>query len=153
MHVTIMTDASWCPTLHVGGYGFWAVSARGGKGGGGKFKDAVLSSNEAEMKAICLAIYNAYSEQILAEGDIALIQTDSEASILGFQGRRDLKDGELAAQQWLTNFSKTRKIMCQFRHVKGHSNVKDSRSVSNKLCDQRARSWLKKARKQVNDRR
>lgn len=146
MLVTIMTDASWCPDTHAGGYGFWIACERGKLPGGGPFRVAVRSAGHAEMMAICNAIYDARKQGLVHVGDTLLVQTDCRQAMDVLEQRvhvgfKDIIDYFNSIRHGLT---------VHFRHVKGHTSNSDSRSVANKMCDKRAKEGMRIARAAVN---
>ena len=149
MNVTIIADASWCPEEHVGGYGYWIASGRGKFGGGGQCMNGgvVTSSIVAEMQAMCNALYIALDRALVMAGDEVLIQTDCMAAIQAFQGlRHNLVEQERSAVQYMHRVATRFGLVLRYRHVKGHTSNDDARSVTNRLCDKRAKESMRAAR-------
>lgn len=150
MRVTIITDASYCPDTNVAGYGYWIACERGKQGGGGEMKSLVDGSVEAEMQAIVNAVHIAASLSLVQAQDDILIQTDCMAAIDAFRGtRKVLKKQELEAVYALSRLRCKHGLGIGFKHVKGHSNNTDARSITNKLCDKRAKESMKRARARI----
>lgn len=149
MNITIIADASFCPDEHVAGYGFWIASQRGKLGGGGKCIDGgrVDSSTAAEMMAVCDSIHQAIEARLVQPQDSVLVQTDCMAAIQAFQGlRTNLPVQERNAVKYMQQLTKELALTFMFKHVKGHSGILDARSITNKLCDERAKKAMRIAR-------
>lgn len=149
MKVTIIADASWCPHESVGGYGFWIASERGKLGGGGELAQGkfVESSHAAEMMALCNALFIALGRDLVQQGDEVLLQTDCMAAIDAFQDRRVyLAAQEHAALKYMKGLQRGHKLILTYRHVKGHTSNPNARSVTNRLCDERAKTSMRVAR-------
>lgn len=152
MKVTIIADASWCPTTHAGGYGFWIASERGKYGGGGPCGKNELpnSSTSAEMMALCNALYIALKRGYVLEGDAVLLQTDCQNGINIFCKRQSCPtQQERKAVEYLKGLVKSFKLTVEFRHVKGHTSNPNARSVTNRLCDERAKKHMREIRKRI----
>lgn len=148
MNVTIFADASYCNELRVGGYGFWVACERGKKAGGGRLKtNDVSSSTVAEMMALANALHCAIAHGLVLDNDTVLLQTDCMAAIDAFEGRRTrLIQQELQIIAFMRKLIEKGKLKLTYRHVKGHTGNGDRRSVTNHLCDKRARKGLNAAR-------
>jgi ribonuclease HI len=147
MYVTIIADASRCAKTGASGYGFWIASQRAKFGGGGSFRQPTSSVEVAESLAICNAISIAISREAIKRQDSVLIQTDCVNAIDILSGKRKtLREDESVAFNFLRNVSEANALVISFRHVKGHSNLKGARYTTNRLCDQRAKVGMRKAR-------
>lgn len=148
MNVTIFADASYCSELRVGGYGFWIACERGKKSGGGRLRTAdVSSSTVAEMMALANALHCAIASKLVLDYDIVLLQTDCMAAIDAFEGRRTrLIQQELQIIAFMRGLIEKGRLKLTYRHVKGHTGNGDRRSVTNHLCDKRAKKGLHAAR-------
>lgn len=154
MRVTIIADASHCPDTLAAGYGYWIASERGKLGGGGPMKKLAADSTSAEMQAVCNALYVAIRYQLVQPGDDVLIQTDCEAAIQAFQGRRNIRrPHEMEVLRYFHSLRERSSIVVSFRHVKGHTKRKEARYVTNNLCDQRAKEGMRQARATVKEER
>lgn len=151
MNVTIVSDASHCHRTNAGGYGFWAVSARGRHGGSGSFKQTLRGSSSAECLAIVNAIFITLRLGIASNGDRLLIQTDSLHAIHVFSGiARRIKDQDVRrARDEFHRLAGLHSLTFEFRHVRGHTKVADQRSKAQRHCDKRAREGMVKARARV----
>lgn len=149
MNVTIIADASYCNELRVGGYGFWIASGRGKKSGGGRFTVTNIdSSTVAEMMALVNALHCAVVDKLVCDKDIVLLQTDCMAAIDAFEGTRThLTEQEQQVKSLMTLLSHKGQLKLTYRHVKGHTQNDDRRSVTNRMCDKRAKQGLDAARK------
>lgn len=150
MLVTIMTDASYCPDTGAAGYGYWIASNRGKCGGGGPLRRLLASSTTAETLAVANALHIAFKLGAAEIRDSVLVQTDCQAVIELFEGRRRPVDGtEQEAYFHIQRIINKYFITLHFKHVKGHNAREGSaRSVANHMCDKRARYFMKQMRNQ-----
>ena len=152
MRVTVIADASHCPNTGAAGYGYWAVSERAKYGGGGEMRDPVDSSSAAEMMALANGLFYALRHLIAQPGDHVLLQTDCQAAIDAFESKRtSLTKHEWVAKKELFNLKKKHKITVSFGHVKGHTDRTEARYVTNVLCDKRAKTGMRTARKRIQE--
>lgn len=111
-------------------------------------KMRVESSHTAEMLAVCNSLFVALREGLVQDGDHVLMQTDCKAAINAFENNRPTKmpqEGE--ALRFFRDLRKERTLSVSFRHVKGHTDRKETRYVTNNLCDQRAKDGMRIARR------
>jgi ribonuclease HI len=110
-------------------------------------KGVVQGSIAAEMLALCNATFIALKTGLVEAGDHILLQTDCVAAITAFEGQRNIKNpDERKAHGYLWRLKKAEGINISFRHVKGHTNNREARFVTNNLCDQRAKTGMREAR-------
>ena len=149
MHVTILSDASYCPKYKVAGYGFWIACSRGKLGGGGQILEDVEDTNAAEMMAICNAVWHGVTDQLIERGDKLLIQTDSLAAIDRLRGQRvvTVTDQQKRIVAYYEKAVCRLELNVQLRHVKGHTIHQEARFVANRMCDKRAKEEMRAARK------
>lgn len=151
MNVTIIADASYCPQTRAAGYGYWVASERGKAPGGGSMRGPVDGSGAAEMMAVCNAIYDALKLGLVEPGDHLLVQTDCQSAILAFDGQRQVMTrDELAAKRSFADLCTRNRLRVRLRHVKGHTNRREARYVTNNRCDQRAREGMQAARERFS---
>jgi len=154
MIVTINTDASFHPEYKFGTYAFWIVCDKFKITKSGYFKDKCLDPNDAEMKCIINALYTI--KQHASEFNTLVINTDSMNSIHMFT-----KDFEKIKRYKLSKFSshgkKFSKLIKELgrpkfhlKHVKAHTEGKDSRSYVNNWCDTEAKKELRKIIKKLS---
>lgn len=147
MRVTIIADASYCSQTGAAGYGWWTACERGKQGGGGAMKDKMCSSSAAEMMALVNALHISLRFNLVQGGDHILFQTDCMAAIDAFHGKRQqLNKSERAAKKLIYDLKRQNNLTYSFRHVKGHTNRKEARFVTNNLCDMRAKVGMRLAR-------
>lgn len=146
--VTILTDASYCNELKVGGYGFWVATSEGSFGGGGPLKGTMSSVNGAEMAAICNALHQAIVHHKVRLDCIVLIQTDSLAAIYRFKKSpmHRLTEFEAKCVDVFDSYVKQFNLAIDFRHVKAHTGRQEARYVANAMCDKRAKKGMRDAR-------
>ncbi len=149
MHITILADASHCPDTKAGGYGYWIASERGKKGGSGPFKGRIPNSTIAEMMAIANSLYDAVRHCLVLEKDVILFQTDCEAAIYAFTGKRDVNQEEAKVINFVKKVIRGMNLTVSYKHVKGHSSNKQARFAANNACDRAARKAMRKARNLV----
>lgn len=155
MLATIIADASHCGQTLVAGYGYWAVSGRGRHAGAGVFKEKLRDSTVAETMAVVNALFCAVRLGIVQEGDSVIIQTDSVAAIHCLDNR-DKGRGKIRLRQDMVtpanafgSLRDSKKLEIEFRHIKGHSGVRDNRSRAQRQADIRARRAMRQARKAI----
>lgn len=150
MLVTIIADASHCHETKGAGYGFWIASNRGKMAGGGPMKQPAHNSTVAEMQAVVNALHTALKEGLVIYGDQVLLQTDCVAAIQGLNGQRELRqEQEIAARDSIKALTSRFSLRLEYRHVKGHTSRREARYVTNNRCDERARTGMQQARKQM----
>lgn len=149
MHITILADASHCPDTKAGGYGYWIASERGKKGGSGPFKGRIPNSTIAEMMAIANSLYDAVRHCLVQENDSILFQTDCEAAIYGFTGKRSVTQDEAKVVNFIKKVTRRMNLTVSYKHVKGHTSNKQARFAANNACDRAARKAMRKARNLV----
>lgn len=149
MNVTIISDASWCPRTKAAGYGYWIACERGKVPGGGSLRALCNGSNGAEMMAIVRSIADGLQQGLIQDGDELLVQTDSVAAIGAFKRQRSVGGEELVAFQTMQKLIEGRRIRLSFKHVKGHTAVQDARSITNRMCDMRAKAGMRAMRAQL----
>lgn len=147
MQVTIQTDASHCPKHRVAGYAFWITCNRGRFGGGGEIVKPVSNNNVAEMMAIANALWYGIERGIIHPKDTLLIQSDSLRAMELLEGKREvIAHDEYDVRHYFRILIRTYDLSFKFRHVKAHTSVKDKRSISNRLCDRKAKHSMRLAR-------
>lgn len=147
MRATILTDASYCPETFVAGYGYWIASDRGKLGGGGRMQgSSIANSTAAEMMAVANSLWIAAMHQLILPGDQVLMQTDCESAIQAFEWRRKTYiQQEIAACKFVQSLV-ANGLAIRFKHVKGHSGIRDPRHIANHMCDKRAKDAMREAR-------
>lgn len=148
MRVTIVSDASFCPDTKAAGYGGWVVCNRGNNANGGAIRGAP-NSGAAETMAICNVIWEGLKANLIYVGDHLIVQTDCATAIKVYEEARWTNEAEGSAFKWLNDQIRKYNLTIEFRHVKGHSNVKDQRSKAQRFCDERARSAMKLERSKI----
>lgn len=152
MHITIMTDASLCGKHRVGGFGYWIASPRGKKAGGGILKGTVKDSYEAEFKAVANSLYIAIQHKLVHSGDNVLIQLDNSGVIHSMSGSNNIRKDIQEVVDIIVSLRTEYQLNLEFRHVKGHSKKTENRYIANKMCDLRAKHFMRKARENaIND--
>ena len=144
--ITINTDASFCSKTGVGGYAFWIKSDLFTLKEFGAFNQSCLNSTDAELKCIINAVARLVSNKDVNFSYVLVINTDSKGAISWMRNPKNevakifqfyLK--ELNAKGYLKTVA--------YKHVKGHTNVNDSRSFVNRWCDEMAGQEMRKQRK------
>lgn len=147
MNVTLICDASYCDRYKVAGYGYWIACTRGKSGGSGRVQVDVDSSGTAEMMAICNTIWRGITDRLIEPGDKLLIQTDCLQAIEVMRGTRGPSHPQ--EDQVIEYFERTIKrfnLQTEFRHVKGHTHIREARYAANRACDKRAKREMRLAR-------
>lgn len=150
MLVTINTDACFHTEKKIGGYAFWAISNEFKITKSGVFKNKCVSSDDAEAKCIINALQSVLHSQKNIHK--VIINTDS------LNATRILKKDKIGISKYIrlnnSNIQKLQaaydkviqgsknNITIEFRHVKAHSNIKDTRSFVNEWCDSNAKKQM-----------
>ena len=151
MNLTINTDASFCPYTKASGYAVWIVCDIGRIKYSGMLKGSE-NPMDAELKAIGNALFllkNSY----INNGSIKTIYLNSDCTNalerVKYKSKNDI--GRYAHKIAKDILKKGGSNMIQFhkRHVKAHSQKKDSRSFVNEWCDKEAKKWMKKQRLEI----
>ena len=152
MRVTVLADASWCPSTGAAGYGYWIASDRGSRGGGNVLSRAT-TNNDAEMMAVVNTLHIALTAGLIESGDVVLVQTDSSHAISRFTragaNATSVEREVIAALRWIV---REHKLTISYKHVKGHTNRNThtaARFGANRMCDLRARRYMNEARRRL----
>lgn len=147
MLVTIIVDASFCPTTKVAGYGYWIASNRGKLPGGGIIHANTPNSTVAELYAVANGLHIALFSGIAEPQDSIIIQTDCQTvlDVLTGVGKASSKEMKLGLYA-VTRIIEANHLLVEYRHVPGHTNGETPRRAANNHCDSRARSFMRKAR-------
>lgn len=147
---TLITDASYCSQTKSAGYGFWIASDRSRFPGGGEIKQDVNDATVAELFAVVNGLWYAIKGGAVIDRDNVLIQTDCMAVITLIDGDRMPRRGqEENGYKQLLGIIDMHQLTIEMRHVKGHTMKRDARSITNKLCDSRAKRFMRERRKRV----
>lgn len=141
MLVTIISDGSWCQSSKSGGYGIWIVSNRGKLEIGGEL-NGYKSSTIVEVLAVANGLYHGIEKGIIYKSDHIVFQTDCVAAIHLFTKCRKPKGVEVDVYNWFFETLHHNELSFKMRHIKGHSNKKDSRSLAQKKCDELAGRYM-----------
>lgn len=169
--ITLFTDAAYCETTKLGGYGAWC-KADGWQRGvffGGKIKN-VLNSSECELAGVMKALISMNRDGVLALHDEIFIQCDNVRALsallslagsktkafvkrskdptdvcIQIQPIRRKTENELHMLSILRGFVEGKTLF--LRHVKGHNKKESSRGNINKICDKIARENLVRSRR------
>lgn len=150
MIVTLMTDASHCPSTGAGGFGFWCVSNRGKLMGGKPLSGRIQDAYQAEIKGVANSLVIGFRAGIIQQGDKVIIQLDNLAVVTGINGKlKKIRKDINQVLNFINSFKIENNLSIECRHVKGHSKNTDSRSTANKHCDSRAKEQMKLARMEL----
>jgi len=143
-YLTINTDASFFPNEKVGGYAFYIVCDFFKIKKSGILKNPINSGN-AERQAIANSLYLLLNSNNNFEVENIILNTDFKPIIKEIKNPRDVVLIIFKLIEQIKEKFNVKKF--EFRHVKAHSYVKDSRSFVNEWCDAEAK---KQARKKIN---
>lgn len=147
MLITIIADASWDRETGACGWSSWLASERGKKGAQGHEPEPVLNVPLAEMIAVHRGVEAGLANSLVQLGDHLLLQTDCQAAIHAFEGRRtSITQAELEAVENFDTLLAAHALTCTFRWVKGHTNGGTPRTFINNKCDEFAKAEMRKAR-------
>lgn len=147
--VTLITDASHCPNTLAGGYGVWVAGQRGKQAFGGAIS-GTKDSSEIESKALCNGLYHGIKSGLICRGDTVLMQSDCDAALKLLACKRTPRESEFDILDWMADTTMKNGITLTFRHVKGHTNKKDSRSKAQDHCDKLAKKHMVSERKRLS---
>lgn len=147
MRVTIIADASYDQRYGIGAYGYWIACARGKAPGEGVLRGTVVSSMQAEMMAMVRAIADAVKLRLVEPGDELLVQTDCQAAIDAFIGRRIRVQSDKIVLDTYELLKDKHNLSFSFKHVKGHTKLREARYAANRACDARAKAAMRAERK------
>lgn len=156
MLVTINTDASFHPSLKYGAYAFWAICNDWKITKSGVFRKKCLDPDDAEAKCILNALTVVFkSHKGISK---VIINTDSLNAVAYLTNNKEhVRKYRLSPSQrtrFYRLFSEIRKTYqrtpIEFRHVKAHSGVNDSRSYVNEWCDTEAKRQLRTKTQKLN---
>lgn len=146
--ITVNTDASFNHQHKVGGYAFYIVCDLFKIQKGGKFKNKVNSSEDAELMCIGNALATLLAQKELPKCKWLIINSDCKFGMDRLKranGKNKIAD-PLAYQisvirnKLITRLGSTKN---KYRHVKAHTDKDDARSWVNDWCDKEAKRWMK----------
>jgi len=155
MNVTVTTDASFSKKYNFGSYAFWITSNLGRIQRSGVLRDSLADSSQAEMKAICNALFFIFKhqEELYMKATNIYINTDSMNSIHLFTG-----DKKMIRKYHLLNRKSDKKIFEKFiyieklyhlrnkkiifRHIKAHDGTATPDKYVHDWADQAAKAAL-----------
>lgn len=145
LRATVLTDASYCPYLKVGGWAAWVRidnRAEAVKQQGMLLWDILDDSGMAEAMAAANGIWLAANLGAKA----ILLQTDCMAVVHLINGQSMKSERLLTVWAKLWALPIMRGVEVTARHVKGHGPVVNARTYVNGWCDRAAREEMEKAR-------
>jgi ribonuclease HI len=146
MRVTIIADASFDQRYGIGGYGYWIACARGKTPGEGVLRGTVVSSLQAEMMAMCRALHDGVKLRLIEPGDEVLVQTDCQGAIDALEARRLCVPSDKLVLSFFEQLRAKHNLTITFKHVKGHTKLREARFAANRMCDARAKSAMRAER-------
>ncbi len=148
MLVTIIADASHCPNTKAAGYACWIASERGKYFHSARMLKPCESSVIAEMMALVNGVYIGLRQGLIMEGDRLCLQTDCIPAIQKLKGSAlPSSSGDVIVVKHFKKMLEKFHLQPFFKHVKGHSCIKDGRSHVNRRCDERARHHMQRMRR------
>lgn len=151
--ITINTDASYHPTQKVGGYAFYIVCDNFKIQFSGAFKSKIDNPINAELMCIANALSYLLMIEDLPKTQMIVVNSDCVRGMEKIGLKSNNKYGRIVAQKMrkLKQRMAYRQVLLpivEYRHVKAHTNITDSRSWVNDWCDKNAkikmRTLLKK---------
>ena len=139
--VTITTDASFCVKTKAAGYAFIiSYSNSRDKVSGALVKTVPNSAQEAEV--MCIANALARFADMKVKTKLLVINIDCKFAIPKMESPTiDLPYAYLLVNALIKRVKAELGCTVEFRHVKAHSGVGDSRSRANEWCDTEAKMW------------
>lgn len=140
--ITINTDASFHPIKKTSGYAFYIVCNLFKIQKGGHFKTEVPNILIAETKTIGNALSTVLAQKELPKTKLIVVNTDCQFAINLITNSN--KKLARKIRKIIRGLEKKLDCRVEFRHVKSHSGVNDSRSWVNEWCDREAKRWMRK---------
>jgi ribonuclease HI len=143
--LTINTDASFHPQYKIGGYAFYIICDLFKIEKSGKFKNILKSSTDAEMKCFGNAISTILSQKELPKIKNIILNTDCLSAVSCLTIKKKKTIIELEIVDLIEDLKlKTNCQNFQFKHVKSHNGIADSRSWINNKLDKECKKWMQK---------
>ena len=140
--ITLMTDASWCDTARVGGYGCWVAHDARKMAVEGRIPTDCRNSSEAELWAVILGLQAILAaHETFGADNVVLVQSDCAHVVGVLRNEREVRP-ELMLE--LSPLRNTLRILA--KHVRAHTGATDRRSLANNHCDIRAKRQMRAAR-------
>lgn len=145
MLITLITDASWCPTTGVGGWAAFGVARGDRRRKWGAFKEVAISATECELRAIANGLHMVSNVFATTKGDKIIIQSDNQEA-LDILKRKIMRYHDIRVK--IYRYLREMQINADFRHVKAHIPVgkRDKRHHVNVWCDHHAKNAMRIAR-------
>ena len=140
--ITIICDASYCPTTGAAGYSAWLAGSHGRKAFEGPLKQP-RDNNVAETMAIANALWHGFDSGLIKSNTNILIQSDSETAIKVLTGvkapsTQQYRDALAYVQGLVTRYA----LIVRYKHVPGHTKGADSRTRAQNHCDTAAKRQM-----------
>lgn len=149
--ITINTDASFHPTLKVGGYAFYIICDLFKITKGGMFKNHPKTPEEAEIMCIGNALATLLAQKELPEAKWLIINSDCQRGMEKIK-RSSTPLGKQVQGLWQQLIRRLGSSKNKFRYVEAHQRGQlDKRSFVNDWCDKEAKKYMKIAAKQKED--
>lgn len=139
--ITINTDSSFCQKTQIGAYAFWIKWKDFFYKWSGVFKDTCKWSQEAEEKAVLVAIWILKDKS--KDFDIIVVNRDC----IGVKNQGKVKKYIRGYKVALRDIYGTKERFVKFKWVKWHGNWETKRGYVNNWCDREARKVLREERK------
>lgn len=148
MLVTINTDASYNSHYKIGTFSFWIVSDAGRICKRGNLKGDVITSQEAEFKAVLNALHFLLEKSGWKYINRIIINCDCQPVVDMINGSETQKWAK-SYKSHFNSIKKKFKISIEARKVKAHSGIDQSRNWVNDWCDEQAKGLLRSTIKNI----
>lgn len=145
--ITINTDASFHPTLKVGGYAFYIICDLFKIQKAGKFKKLPKTAEEAEIMCIGNAIATLLAQNELPISTWLIINNDCQFGMNKIK-KQETTLGKQVFKLWSRLIARIHSKRNVFRYVKAHNGTPDARSFVNDWCDKEAKKYMRIAAKE-----
>jgi ribonuclease HI len=162
--VTVVVDASFCPTHRVGGWAAWIkTDGRPGVFVGGPLKGLCGSAGDAEAKAAVNAVFAIVIGGMAGPSDRIVLKSDCLEALGALRGgnvrltrdspaqSRKVRVRHAATAAILHGLLESRGVTVDLRHVKGHSHSQGGNSWANRECDRIAKSHMRQLRETIEN--
>jgi ribonuclease HI len=154
--VTIIADASFAvrgPSFGASGWAAFVASEGVKRYYGDMMHVRPYASTQAEMFACVNGLHMAIRDGLAYHGDKVIIQSDCINALEGLKkpfpadkltdskkakGRTQMNEAYIAFRKMVARYALT----VEFRHVRGHTGIGDSRSIVQDKCDRKAKYYM-----------
>lgn len=157
--VTLVTDASFCPSTRAAGWAAWAKSDRGFVKKCGIISKPLGNNNEAEFCAIANGLFIALQSTVCMPGDLVILQTDSHFAYHRLSGKKwaqavsskKVQPVHDSAKSVFQEMIKRHNLRLEVRQIKGHTahHTREPHDHVMSWADKASRSRMSEMRREI----